>query len=151
MNTRVNQKLYCARLVLDAASTGDDATKTALLEAALFHLTTAYRCYLYEIIDDQLLAAPGSAQDALRQREQLDLAGKPELNELAKLERSGDWLQQMLDAYATISASTEPDRRPSAGIALADITAHVDIDSCQHWLQQFQQLLQRQREHAREW
>ncbi len=151
MNARVNQKLYCARLVLDVARHSDGAANTALLEAVLFHLVTAYRCYLNEIVDDQPTAEPTSALHAVRQREQLDLERRPALDELALLEQGGAWPQRMLAAYAEITASTAPQRRGASAIAVADVTASADADNCRSWLDQFQALLQRQRDHAQEW
>jgi hypothetical protein len=49
------------------------------------------------------------------------------------------------------SNSKKADLSTATGITLVDITTAADPASCREWLEQFQRLLQRQREHAREW
>ncbi|MDB6060417.1 MAG: hypothetical protein JWM78_520 [Verrucomicrobiaceae bacterium] len=151
MNARVNQKLYFAKLVLDLAHESEDGKKTALLEAALFHLVNAYRNYLLEIIDDRQIVFAESATSAVQQQQQLGLESKPELQELFQLEHSGAWSANMLAAYGNCISAVVPIRPHSIGIALADVTLNADQDNCQSWLDQFQQLLVRQRDHAHEW
>lgn len=151
MNRRVDEKLYSAESVL-AADAADAAVETALAEAALFHLHVAYRAYLREILDHfQLEATADSAQHAaqlLRARNRRSA----DVDELAELERSGGWPAQLLVAYAAAAGiDAAPVPAMNAGITLRDISAQLTIDVCATWLQQFCELLQRQREHAQEW
>lgn len=156
MSARVNQKLHFARLALDcAAQQDDDIARQALTEAALFHLMTAYRSYLREILAVGHHDFPAdTAQQAQRQLP-ADNAF-PELDELVKLERDDEWPARLIAAYTTIAAPVTPrppKRSPhdTSVIAFADVTGVLDATDCRAWLQAFQQLLQRQREQAQEY
>lgn len=156
LRARVNQKLYFARLTLDQAQAATCAnTRAALLQAALFHLVTAYRLYLGEIAAayrhplDRTDSA-SAAQQAWVQ----DGRHCPELSELATLEQRGDWPARLLAAYAAAAevAGTAVSAAPaSAGIALVDITGAVELDECRSWLAALQALLAQQRERLQEW
>ena len=153
---QVNQKLYYARLLLEhaaAATAVEGASQQALLQGALFHLTVAYRTYLAEIlglnsIDSNAVfdarTALKSAQDGI----------SPELSELAALEQCGDWPARLLGAYNEAAAAaphSAPISPPAAdSIAVANITAMVDVATCTEWLQTFESLLDRQRQHLQE-
>lgn len=152
---QVNQKLYFAQLVLAEASAQDDGpAQQALLQAAVFHLATAYRLYLKEIAQHQrhVTAAP----DARTARRQLQAQGWccQELDALARLEQEGQWPARLLQALRE-AAGEEAPLRPAAAatlaIAVADITETVDVAGCRQWLEQFRQLLETQRAAAQEW
>src|ERR1700756_4793846 len=104
MNTRVDQKLYFAKLALAAADT-NSSVETALLEATLFHLHIAYRSYLRELLDNmnQPLSAD-TAQQAAQQLRSLDISSA-DIEELAKLEQGGDWPAQLQVAYRSAGAT----------------------------------------------
>jgi len=150
MRSLVNQKLYFARLMLDQAEqTADRAVCVALLQAAVFHLAMAYRCYLREIGDERLSADIADARAALRQLG--DRAG-PELAELALLEQGSAWPASLLAAFreaCTPHPAVAPAR--SSGIPVADITAALTPGLGREWLRDFQLLLDEQRERAQEW
>ncbi|HEY3698763.1 MAG TPA: DUF6586 family protein [Spongiibacteraceae bacterium] len=151
MNTRVDQKLYFAKLAFAAADM-NSAAETALLEAVLFHLHIAYRSYLRELLDNinQSLSAD-TAQQAAQQLRILDI-NSPDIEELAKLEQSGDWPAQLQAAYHSAAATVAEIAPAATGtIAVADITAQIDRVTSHAWLQQFHALVQRQRNHAQEW
>lgn len=156
MNRRVEQKLHLASQSLSAINTSANA-EVALIEAAIFHLYVAYRAYLRELIDQTKIApdidrmSVNSARDAqeLLQTNQLH---STDINELAKMEQSGSWPEQLLKAYA--AAANEKvalDAVANAGIPLHDITAKINAERLADWLQNFRALLHRQREHAQEW
>jgi len=151
MNRRVDQKLHLARLVL-ASIDANPAAEVALAEAALFHLHVAYRAYLREILEHfKLPIAFDSAQQAAEFLRAQELHSA-DIDELVKLEQSGEWPAQIGAAYvAATRIDIEPAPAASAAIVLRDVTAQIDGDVCAAWLQQFNALLQRQREHAQEW
>lgn len=146
MNSRVNEKLYFARLVLTAADSAERDAQQALLEAAVSHLFAAYRCYLQEITGLDAPAALCSAHAAARA---LD-APRGELNELQQLEQHG-WAAQLLAAQSRIEAVLPEPPRTASELTLVDVSTRLDVATCRDWLQQFRQLLERQREHAQEW
>lgn len=163
MNRRVDQKLHSAKLTLatidtNSSSEKNPAIETALVESALFHLHIAYRAYLHELLlHCKVTASVETAQQAVDLLEAQHLQNG-DIDELAKLERSGAWPAQLHAAYA--DAANHEVRKESAssngstlnvGINLRDVTAHIDGEVLAAWLQQFQLLLQRQREHAQEW
>jgi hypothetical protein len=154
-SARVNQKLYFARLTLEQAARAADATlQQALLEAAIVHLATAYRSYLNEIVSNQNLSvAADNARTALQQLQAQGRAS-PELSELVMLEQSGQWPARLLDTFATITAAaaTLVSSAPISGaaIAIADITAVVDVELCRQWVDELQNLLDAQRQHLQE-
>jgi hypothetical protein len=144
INARVNEKLSFARLSLNAADNADHATQAALLEATLFHLVVAYRCYLQEVTDTQSTKFLSAVE--------LSAALQPSGNfeELLILERRPSWLSQLLAAYDEVIALSTKDAR-STGLVLVDVSASLDTENCREWLRQLQQLIERQREHAQEW
>lgn len=164
MNRRVDQKLHFAKLTLASIDTNPSSEKnplmqTALVESALFHLHIAYRAYLHELLMQyqELLVqykVPMSVETAqqaavMLQAQQLQSG---DIDELVKLERSGAWPAQLCAAF--VDATNLETKNISAsknGIALRDVTTRVDSEVLNAWLQQFQILLQRQREHAQEW
>lgn len=146
INARVNEKLYFTKLALNAAEQADRATQSALLEAAVFHLFCAYRCYLQEVVGNT--STPFVSASDLAQSLPSHSA---DFQELLILERQSSWLSQLLAAYQTTVALLPKVTPVAAELAVIDISAQLDYASCRNWLQQFQQLLQRQREHAQEW
>ena len=144
INTRVNEKLSFARLSLNAADNADHATQAALLEATLFHLVGAYRCYLQEMTDTQSTKFLSAVE--------LSAALRPSGNfeELLILERRPSWLSQLLAAYDEI-ITLLPKASRSIDVVLVDVTVSLDTENCREWLRQLQQLIDRQREHAQEW
>jgi len=166
-NRRVDQKLYFARLALDAADT-DATAAPALIEAALFHLDTAYRSYLREILAPLALPLAStktfnpaktlkqtlmfdSAQQAAEYLRALNICDSA-LDELIELEQSDAWLARLRAAFVAASTEIEAEQPvATAAIALADITQQIDSATCRDWLRAFSELLQRQRNHAQEW
>lgn len=151
---QVNQKLYFAQLLLDDASAKSNAAQTALLEGAVFHLATAYRLYLKEIAQSQ--SHNTDAIDAIGARRELAEKGFvcQEMEELVRLEEGNKWPARLLSACRAASGlSLQTSVRPAnnSAIALADVTDSLDIEGCRQWLQQFQVLLEAQREAAQEW
>jgi hypothetical protein len=154
MRSRVNQKLYYARLVLDqAASVTDASARQALLDGALLHLHTAYRAYLNEIAASYQQTIEADSAAAALQQMQSGGHACPELGELAALEQGGHWPARLRSAWLDATAiATAPQPAAAAGaIAVADITRSVDVDDCRHWLAAFQALLDVQRERLQEW
>lgn len=157
MNRRVDQKLHATKLILAAIDANPSisiisATKIALTEAALFHIHVAYRAYLHELLQHcNAIIDVETAQDAvalLRSRQIFS----SDIDELAKLERSGAWPAQLCAAYAGIVCCEEKkEAAPNNDIALHDVTAQIDSKALTAWLQQFFVLLNRQRQHAHEW
>lgn len=148
----VNQKLYFADLVLAQTDAAATAARQALVQAALFHLHTAYRGYLGEIAATQRreFDAP-HARVATRILADLGVTS-PELDELAALEQSGGWPMQLLNAYAEASAIAVATRVQRVGeLQLADVTTQVDVEDCRRWLAQFRQLVEAHRERFQEW
>ena len=137
MNRRVDQKLHLAKLAL-ASINANGAAETALAEAALFHLYIAYRAYLRETLEHfKLTVTVDSALQAVELLRAQDLHSA-DIDELAKLEQSGEWPAQMCAAYASaMSAEITPEPAASAAIVLRDVTAQLDGSVCAEWLQQF--------------
>lgn len=158
MNRRVDQKLHLAKLTLAAIDANflseniSSATETALIEAALFHLHVAYRAYLHELLlhctVTLVVESAQQASDLLRTRQ----LQNGDIEELAKLEQSGAWPAQLCSAYVD-AASHEMTKESASnmGIVLRDVSTRIDSEILAAWLQQFQILLNRQREHAQEW
>jgi len=146
INARVNEKLYAAKLALNAAEQADGAMQSALLEAAVFHLVTGYRCYLREIT---AVTSPSfvSAVDIAATLS----APTADFEELLNLEQRSSWLSQLLMAYSAVIAPLPPVRPVAAELAVIDVTAQLDVATCRKWLLECQQLIERQREHAQEW
>ena len=151
---QVNQKLYFAQLLLTDASDKSGSSEQALLQAAAFHLVTAYRLYLKEIAQNQNHST--NAVDARNACRQFAAQGWvcQELEELARLEEDGQWPVRLLLAYYEIigeaAAPTTTKAAPNS-IAMADITEAADADIYRQWLQQFQIVIAAQRESAQEW
>jgi hypothetical protein len=162
MNRRVDQKLHLVKLTLAAidflpSAEKNPALETALVESALFHLHIAYQAYLHELVQnckarfvEKVLSTVETAQQttAMLQSQQLCSA---DIDELAEMERSGDWPAQLHVAYANATnLDIVEERVPSAGIVLRDVSTRVDVSALISWLQRFHELIVRQREHARE-
>jgi hypothetical protein len=155
MRSRVNQKLYFARLLLEQAEQADAAPACqALVQGALFHMVTAYRCYLREIAASQRQTIEAlDARAAVRQ-----LAGRagPEFTELAALEQAGQWPAHLLRAFTEAAALTAAPASasaadiPLAGIPVAQVSETAPAD-CRRWLEAFQAVLEQQREQLQEW
>lgn len=151
MRSRVNQKLYYTRLLLERAQGESGAAAAALLEGAVFHLVAAYRCYLREIAASYRRDTDAdSAAEALAALASQGCAA-PELEELARAERGG-WAQQLLAAHRRTShpAATVTPSSPRMTIAATDLTDTVDTARCEQWLQSLQALLASQRERLQE-
>jgi len=152
MRALVNQKLYFARLTLDQAAQAPhgEAAHTALLQATVFHLITAYRCYLREIAaDNRLTIVADTADAALRQ---ISDTAAPEFSELAALERGDTWLAHLLGVYCEISQPAPVITASStANIPLINITESISVDACHEWLHALQDVMQQQRGNAQEW
>jgi len=148
MRALVNQKLYFARLTLDQAThpDSDEATHTALLQASVFHLMTAYRCYLREIAAHYRFSI--EADTAAAALTQLSDRVVPELSELAALERDDGWLARLERAYRAISA---PLPVAAAQIPLVNLAESITADVCREWLETLQNVVQEQRGQAQEW
>lgn len=157
MNPLVDQRVYFAKVLLDAADACEMPARPAFVGAAVLQLLLAYRAYLYEITDDMRLCE-GSAADALRHGRDRGLPAVPELGELAALERSGAWPQRLLSAHRLLTAPTAASSMSptasstaSTGIAALDLSDEIDVALCRDWVDRFEQIVQRQREHAREY
>lgn len=174
MNRRVDQKLHMAKLTLAAIDSHspekNPATETALVESALFHLHIAYRAYLHELLlhceastvektssADQVVRAKTMSMEVETAQQAADVLEaqqfkSSDVDELVKLERSGGWPAKLHAAYAdTANHEIAAEVVSNAGIGLRDITARMNGEVLTEWLQQFQILLCRQREHAQEW
>lgn len=152
--SQVNQKLYFVQLLLTDARTKSGAGAQAMFEGAVLHLITAYRFYLREIAHQQRHAL--DAVDARNARRQLAEQGIvcQELELLAQLEVAGDWPARLLRASREITGEevlVKQGRSVPDPLAVTDITEMADIDTCQSWLEQFQQLVATQRDSAQEW
>lgn len=151
MRARVNEKLYFARLMLDQAQASDGAAREALLQAAVFHLAVAYRCYLREISGRTPVENAPDARAALTFTADQAI---PELAELAALEQAGAWPARLLAAHAEICQPSPVSAAVALqdhAIALADVTDRLAIDTCRAWLESFQSVLSAQRERLQEW
>ncbi len=162
MNRRVDQKLHFVTLLLNSSDRSESvpnaSAEIALVEGALFHLHVAYRAYLQELLSPfKLTSAVDSADQAnavLREQQ----SQSSDIDELVKLEHSGAWPAKLLAAFVSTARAVGSDENKSnaeiasnAGIALHDVTAQLDRDVLNSWLQQFRALVQRQRQHAVEW
>lgn len=160
--SQVNQKLYFAQLLLTDARDKSGSPEQALLQAAVFHLVTAYRLYLKEIAQQQRHTT--HAQDARSARRQLVAQGWvcQELEELVRLEEDGQWPARLLLAYReiigeaaaapTVTKTAPPiTKAASSSIAMADITETASAETYRQWLEQFKTVIAAQRESAQEW
>lgn len=147
INGRVNEKLYFAKLTLDAAEQADDAMSSALLEAAAMQLFCAYRCYLHEMV--------GGPHDAISSAVEIAATSlsQPSANfdELLILERQSSWLSQLLSAYRDVIALEQKRSKSVAALTLIDVDVQLTIENCRAWLTHLRELIERQREHAQEW
>lgn len=110
---KANQQLYFASIHLQAISTAEANEallhKTAVIEAekqaALSCLLRAYRSFIWEICQTYELETHADMSLAQVQAAATEQAKSiTELNRFAALEReSGSWLQQLLQAYASMS------------------------------------------------
>lgn len=152
---RVYQKLaHCRVLLSQVAQLGDSIPERqhsdALLQAGLLHLLIAYRFYLRELAHQYRLPHPDqiTTLEALLKPSQLAAQVVPELEELARLELSGEWLALILDAeQEVLNPSMEaPVVQQSSLIAVSRVTSvpltEVSLDQ---WLQAFCELVERQR------
>lgn len=166
--SQVNQKLYFSQLLVTDACAQSGAAAQALLEGALWHLVTAYRFYLREIAQQQRHNLDAlDARDARRQLAEKGFVCQ-ELDYLAQLEVANEWPARLLrecrkitgeeivrkDIARKETARTEIEssqiRNSPNSLAVTDITEMVDIETCQNWLGQFQQLVATQRDSAQE-
>jgi hypothetical protein len=158
--SQVNQKLYFAQLLTDAAADAGTehaaAKRTALLEGAVFHLVAAYRLYLREIAAYQQQAI--EALDARSARAQLAGQGFvcQELDTLALLEENGQWPARLLlswrRAAGELPAATGAKNAVSGStLVLADVTDIIDAEVVRDWLECFQALIDTQRQSSEEW
>lgn len=159
MSSRVNQKLYYARLTLDQAEAGAGGPRReALREAAVWHLATAYRAHLADIA--QSYRHPSSAESATALAR--ELAGREvrcaAITELEQMERAGEWPAHLLHAMDIVS-EVRPQRAEMAGggegqvdpLALKSVDTSPDSADCRRWLNAFESLVMAHREHLQEW
>lgn len=160
MSARVNQKLYYARLVLDqAAAAAAGPLQTALQEAAVWHLATAYRAHLAAIAQGYRHdTAADSAATVAR-----ELAAREihcaEIGELEQIERSGGWAAQLLSAASEGEAllpakTTAADPQAVAVPALIPtqtVAVAWDVDDVRRWLEALSAAVTAQRERLQEW
>lgn len=150
----VNQKLYFADLALTQTEAVEGLpARQALLQAAVFHLHTAYRAYLGEIAATQGrdIDAP-HARVAVRLLADLGVLS-PELEELAALEQQGGWPARLLEAFSDASAIVPAATpvRPAGELRLTDVTRSADATDCRGWLEAFRALTEAHRERFQEW
>lgn len=150
---QVNQKLYFVQLLLIDAQAKTGPALQAVLQGAVFHLSTAYRLYLKEIAQQQNHSTDAIDARSARRQFAAQEWHCQELEVLAQLEEQGQWPLRLLQAMREAEGETAPKAmRPAATvIAVADITETVDVAICQQWLQAFQALIATQREAAQEW
>lgn len=152
MRATVNQKLYFARLTLDQATQVDtgEAAHTALLQASVFHLASAYRCYLREVASNNRFSIETDTADAALS--QLSDQVVPEFSELAALERGDTWLARLLRVYREISEPVPINAAVSATqIPLVNITESITASACRDWLEALRNVVQQQRGQSQEW
>ncbi len=158
MALRTNEKLYHAQLLVTQALQAEGALQRALIESVLFELVLAYRGFLSEVA--AALSEKLQADDARRMLAQLQQRQRDSsiINELAALERSGDWPAQLLQAYAaaiTLESASKPsavqDVDPLKLVAVDTDYSTTDAGSCQNWLQALQSFIDTQRAYLQEW
>lgn len=151
---QVNQKLYFVQLLLTDAQAKTGPAQQALLQGAVFHLATAYRLYLKEIVQHQNHST--DALDARNARRQFAAQEWhcQELEELAQLEETNSWPARLLSEYRDVigdGATAISTKFRTDAIVVADITEGADIDTYEQWLEQFRQLIEMHRSVAQEW
>lgn len=160
MAPRINEKLYFCRLLLDRADGADAATVRALTEGAVWHLATAYRCHLAELMaahktsprPEESMANAGAARLA----RWLEASGwrVPEVDELAVLEQRGGWPAALLAACDALTDLSPPNgsSATAAGPLLASTAdGSVAPATVRAWLTSFETLLAVQRTTLQEW
>jgi hypothetical protein len=151
---QVNQKVYFAQLVLTDACAKSGPAQQALLQAAVFHLATAYRLYLKEIAQHQRHVTDAANARAARRQFIAQEWQCQELDVLAQMEDEGQWPLHLLHALRDAEGgaiAAEPAQASVGVIAVADITEAVDVVRCQEWLAHFKQLIEAQRDAIQEW
>lgn len=158
MALRTNEKLYHAQLLVTQALRAEGALQRALVESVVFELVLAYRGFLSEVA--AALSEKLQADDARRMLVQLQQRQRESsiINELAALERGGEWPAQLLQAY--VAATTLEIASKSSGVQNADPLRLVAVDNdfveadaerCQRWLQTLQSFIDAQRAYLQEW
>lgn len=157
MASLVNHKLYCARLVLDQAGqvTEPAPAHEALVEAAVWHLAVAYRGHLADIAASYRQQASASNAVEMARALSAQQLQFPEVDELAALERRGEWPARLLQAIARLE-QTKPgvESAPAetgGGLWLATIEATPTVADCRSWHQALERLVAAHRERLQEW
>ena len=158
----VNQRLYYCRLhlkwmqqVLEQGEIAKKVIEQSFAESTLFHLVTAYQCYLAEIA-----TAYGSpcehledveTLEQLLSQQQLESAEAREIAELAE----GGWLKDLLTAYGSISTASvtakSPLNHPEAIPAVQLEQSSKGFEQCRLLLDSLQGLIENQRDRLEEW
>ncbi|MCG8670336.1 MAG: hypothetical protein MI867_13040 [Pseudomonadales bacterium] len=108
-----NQKLYFVSILLETINNSENNDKLlnkkaivqANLEACLFHLESAYRCFLWEICHTyELEVVAGQSLDDVIAQSQQEGKQIQELNYFHQLEhQDGTWLNSLLKSYQRVS------------------------------------------------
>ncbi len=165
---RVNCQLMYARhqldLRLEEHSAADQVRNQGVLNAALWHLSLAYRAYLaelganYQLQDSWRLRSAGDLSQAL-----LDIGKHPaESRELERLENEGfirfivQHIERIEQPDETPENAVRNDQtRSDSVIALRDVTdqdpAAVGFEVAADWMNELRTLIDRHREHMVEY
>jgi hypothetical protein len=157
---QVNQRLYFARLhlqwlqqALDQQQVAAKVVEQSLSESCLMHLVLAYRAYLAELAEAYSLSG-ASFDDAEALIEALAGIHKEsaEAREIQLLEEGG-WLGEMCQRYTQLGASSMAAiATTNAGvIPVLQVSQQLNAESCQHYLESLQKLVESHRSQLEEW
>ncbi len=167
--TLVNQRLYFCQLQLNTLRQAiaceqypRHVAEQVGSEALYFHLSLCYQQYLRELAENYGFN-DCSCISAQALQATLDAVDKraAEVEELVKLEGSGYWLGQMLQAFSQLSSLSLPplaqvNGSPPTGEQLILVTqmpieAIVSSELAESYLQKLRELIDGQRQIAGEW
>ena len=155
-SSSVNQKLYFAKLLVNAGKSSDGSLvhlELALSQSAVFQLFCAYQLYLNEIAANYRAATdPPIINVAQLCEALLNIDKHPaEAQELSHLEQQpGSWLNQLLSCYSSVIETSSLANNEVAGrIPLQSIdkpSGALKYSTIEQIIAGFTELIERQRE-----
>ena len=158
---RTNQKLYFAKIAMQQLEASpEDAVQQASYEAAVFHLHGVYLAFLQELCRFYKLSPQLASAEAVRLALEFKGQISPEVVQIQALEVSGQWLQQLQQAFHDCQLVPEPaEPQPEAEfpesliMRVAPITSDElsALQKLQAWYKQLHNLINEFRREMAEW
>ena len=162
---RVNQTLAFAQYALgsiasESTSESDNSMRLrGLQEAALFHMDSAFKAYLFELAERERILLTQATLSELNKAFQQQAIYSNELDEMELLSQDPtSWLSKLIRAINAIHKPLAPVQvaASQSEIAITDVAKEMSLDEqlqtqLQDWFEQLRAMILRHRSNAQEW